>query len=85
MSKGLASKFSFSSFSLLPVYRNSHSKFRGEMMASDNPDEEAGDPDSTAEREPRRRSMVEATPSETELEDFFAAAEIDLRRRFTQK
>ncbi|KAJ8479418.1 hypothetical protein OPV22_023145 [Ensete ventricosum] len=58
---------------------------RGEMMASDNPDEEAGDPDSTAEREPRRRSMVEATPSETELEDFFAAAEIDLRRRFTQK
>ncbi|CAL9100565.1 unnamed protein product [Musa textilis] len=58
---------------------------RGEMMASNNPGEEASDPESTAERESRSRSMVEATPSETELEDFFAAAEIDLRRRFTQK
>ncbi|CAL9199247.1 cyclin-dependent kinase inhibitor 5-like [Musa acuminata AAA Group] len=58
---------------------------RGEMMASNNPDEGASDPESAAERESRRRSMVVATPSETELEDFFAAAEIDLRRRFTQK
>uniref|UniRef100_A0A5B7C4V0 Cyclin-dependent kinase inhibitor n=1 Tax=Davidia involucrata TaxID=16924 RepID=A0A5B7C4V0_DAVIN len=33
----------------------------------------------------RRRSSAEKMPSETELEEFFAAAEKDIQKRFTEK
>ncbi|WOL02786.1 cyclin-dependent kinase inhibitor 3 [Canna indica] len=61
---------------------------REEMAASSNHGDEARDVESTADGVSRRRSMAEASPSEAELEVFFAsfaAAEADSRQRFAER
>lgn len=49
---------------------------------------ESGELESTArprESNPRRRSAAEKMPSEAELEEFFAAAEKNLQKKFIDK
>ncbi|KAI8029733.1 Cyclin-dependent kinase inhibitor 3 [Camellia lanceoleosa] len=61
---------------------------RRETTPSSELQAESGDLESTArpsEANSRRRSSAEKMPSETELEEFFAAAEKDIRKRFTEK
>ncbi|WOL11330.1 cyclin-dependent kinase inhibitor 3 [Canna indica] len=58
---------------------------RGVRPASSNHGDEAIDVESTVEMESRRRTTSSATPSTAELDEFFAAAENDLHRRFTER
>ncbi|THG09631.1 cyclin-dependent kinase inhibitor 5-like isoform X1 [Camellia sinensis] len=61
---------------------------RRETTPSSELQAESGDLESTArpsEANSRRRSSAEKMPSETELEEFFAAAEKDIHKRFTEK
>ncbi|WOK97663.1 cyclin-dependent kinase inhibitor 3 [Canna indica] len=58
---------------------------RGVWPASSNHGDEASDVESTVQMESRRRSTSGATPSAAELDEFFAAAENDLRRRFAER
>ncbi|GFS34248.1 hypothetical protein Acr_00g0032920 [Actinidia rufa] len=61
---------------------------RREKTPSGELQSESGDLESTArpsEVNSRRKFPVEKMPSETELEEFFAAAEKDLQKRFTEK
>ncbi|XP_052205312.1 cyclin-dependent kinase inhibitor 7-like [Diospyros lotus] len=61
---------------------------RRETTASSEVQVESGDLESTArpsEANSRRRSSAAKMPSEIELEEFFAAAEKDLQKRFREK
>ncbi|KAA8531709.1 hypothetical protein F0562_006574 [Nyssa sinensis] len=61
---------------------------RRETTPSSELQAESDDLESTAkpsEANSRRRSSVEKMPSETELEEFFAAAEKDIQKQFAEK
>ncbi|KAJ8456012.1 hypothetical protein OPV22_034928 [Ensete ventricosum] len=58
---------------------------REETTASSNDGDATSDLESTVEMDSRRRSTANATPSDAELEEFFAGAERDLRRRFVER
>lgn len=72
------------------MYLNFHAKFqnsleffcRRETTAYNNHRDEASDLESTVETEPCTRSRAPKTPSNDELEEFFAVAERDLLHRF---
>ncbi|GMP28019.1 hypothetical protein CsSME_00003744 [Camellia sinensis var. sinensis] len=81
--------FSSHSLFLATIYIPIHiSFFHNFFRPSSELQAESGDLESTArpsEANSRRRSSAEKMPSETELEEFFAAAEKDIHKRFTEK
>ncbi|CAL9082042.1 unnamed protein product [Musa textilis] len=58
---------------------------RKETTAWSNDGDATSDLESTVEMGSRGRSTAIATPSDAELEEFFAGAERDLRRRFVER